>query len=163
MLGCSPSIEYDLHAHKTMPPIKFAGAGQTILRDNKEYKVLYSSLFVKYDKGYNSAALTIFNKSNETIIIRRVSFYHVYDGSDAERAMKHKGNIKIEPYTDTNNPFYPQESFSVKTEGSINSVYDKLKKIEDIEVIVFIDMLIGTSPITVKERFKVFQQKSHFR
>ena len=163
LLGCSPSIEYDLHGHEVKTPIKYAGAGQTTLRNNKEYKVLYSSLSVEYDNGYSSAVLTIFNKSNETFIIRSVSFYHVYDGSDVERAINYKGNMKIEPYTDNNNPFYPQESFTIKTEGSINTIYDKFKKIEEIEVIVLIDMLIGTSPITVKERFKVFQQKSLFR
>lgn len=160
--GCSPSIEYGLDACSENPSIKYLGNGFVNVRNNDEYRISYSSLSVKYGAGYDPAQLTVFNKSNEIITIRRVTFFHDYGGGNLELTKTKESNITIEAASSNDVFFYPQHSFGFVSKGSINDIYDQFNNVDEIDVVVNIDMMVGALPVTVNERFKVCQSKSYF-
>jgi hypothetical protein len=158
----NPSINYDLYKQKINESLKFGGNGLTIIKDNEDYKIRYSSINVVHNEGYEPSALIIDNKSSKKISIHKVKFYQTYKGIQKETPISYEGQIDIEPFTNRQNLF-PKKSFSIEIKDSIDNIYDHFKAVKEIEVRVYIEMMIGNAPAVVDENFKVFQHKTLYR
>lgn len=63
----STAIDYDLNGHDKDGLLKSAGKGLTVVKETEDYKILYTSINIVRNQGYDPATLTIFNKSKKII------------------------------------------------------------------------------------------------